>query len=50
MNSEDGDSDVSVEKETTGESTKVQESKCLWCGLIIFVRTDFPMSTVPYTV
>ncbi|XP_044942995.1 U3 small nucleolar RNA-associated protein 25 homolog isoform X2 [Mustela putorius furo] len=26
MNSEDGDSDVSVEKETTGESTKVQES------------------------
>ncbi|XP_059268944.1 U3 small nucleolar RNA-associated protein 25 homolog isoform X1 [Mustela nigripes] len=26
MNSEDGDSDVSVEKETTGGSTKVQES------------------------
>ncbi|XP_032174285.1 digestive organ expansion factor homolog isoform X2 [Mustela erminea] len=26
MNSEDGGSDVSVEKETTGESTKVQES------------------------
>ncbi|KAI5757551.1 UTP25 [Gulo gulo luscus] len=29
MNSEDGDSDVSVEKETTGESTKVQESTVL---------------------